>query len=111
MNAQPNAHAAFERAKNRLLQLWESPGHAGSIHDAFFVGDNQLLQVYLFLETDAEVEEARRNGNDVEAETIFRDEFGAEDLDPADIARLHFEIDSHEDVQKNFKGSYFFRLR
>lgn len=103
----------LELAKARLLQCTER--QALPLHRAQFVvpfGDEDFdLEVWLFLEKDRDVKKLKRDGTLDALQrhfiTILRDlDYPQEWLDA-----VRFQTDSHQNVERNYEGNYFYRMR
>lgn len=76
-----------------------------------FVTSEKDLTVWLFFDTERVVKRHKKNGTVEEVKKAYLcalEDFGY----PNDyLDKVSFHIDSHENVVKNFEGSYFYRLR
>ena len=76
-----------------------------------FVLTDKSLGVWLFFDNDQLVQTYNKNGVTDNVKQKYLD-FLKNDNYPADyLAQVTFFVDSHENVVKNFEGSYFYRLR
>lgn len=76
-----------------------------------FVETDFGTNVWLFYDTDASVASCAAAGMTANVQTKFL-AILADNGYPADwLADTSFEVDSHENVERNFEGSYFYRLR
>jgi hypothetical protein len=76
-----------------------------------FVDTDHSVDVWLFYDTDANVASLADTGLTTSVEEQFRSIL-ANNGYPADwLAGISFSVDSHENVERNFEGSYFYRLR
>lgn len=76
-----------------------------------FIPHTKFLEIFIFYKTDMDVAEGAANGFSEEIKRKMLSELaelGYPDLVNSDV---RFILDSHENVVKNFKGSYFYRLR
>ncbi len=101
------------RAEEMLLELERAKGI--SIHHIEFVATFEKwddgMGVWIFFPTDADLREYSESGvtNRIEAE--FRGMLKQLKYPFRKFPRVGFVFDSDENVQKNFEGSYFYRLR
>jgi hypothetical protein len=76
-----------------------------------FVPTDFDATVWLFLDTDANVTRCADTGVTAKFEQQFRSILAGIGY-PADwLAGTSFCVDSHENVERNYEGSYFYRLR
>jgi hypothetical protein len=71
------------------------------------------LGIWFFFEDDSELATRRMDGTTVAIEALFKDRLEAA-KNPyffSKLPKVVFEFDSHENVQRNYQGSYFLRLR
>ena len=69
------------------------------------------IGVFVFYETRAQLVAAEASGANRRLKMFFLDELEAANYPFAEFPDVSFEFDSHENVVRNFKGSYFYRLR
>jgi len=76
-----------------------------------FVTSDKDLDVWLFFDTDEIVKIYEKNGTTEKVKKEYLQSL--EDLKyPNDyLDQVTFHLDSHENVVKNYEGSYFYRLR
>jgi hypothetical protein len=72
-----------------------------------FVETDFDAHVLLFVETDDQIPRFRQS----EAEAVFTDALRSVGYPEQHVALLTFEVDSHECVERDYEGSYFYRLR
>ena len=80
-------------------------------HVEILPGRDNQFGVVVFFKTDADVAECEANGTSQEMRDFVYEkleEFGKGKRVELDV---QFEFDSWENVQKNFEGSYFLRMR
>jgi hypothetical protein len=107
------AYAIIDQAKNQLLQWAQLQRIA--IHTieyvAVFENWTKDIGVWIFFETDKELRSCEHSSLVDQIKTqylcILRELNYPFDLFPNVI----FQFDSHENVQRNYQGSYFYRLR
>ena len=100
-----------------MLKLNSSPGqtHTGICvrrveHVATFEDRDKGTEVYVFFPANSDLEQHRGTGKLQEIETRYR-HFLSDAGYPFDRFPVQFYFDSHENVIKNYEGSYFYRLR
>jgi hypothetical protein len=76
-----------------------------------FVETDFSLGVWLFYDTGLNLTRAAADGTTANVQRQFLSILSSAGY-PADwLARISFVVDSHENVERNFEGSYFLRLR
>jgi hypothetical protein len=100
-------------ARDRLL-VWAGNNDVPLVRVEFvvpFVESDFDVAVWLFYDSAANVARCAASGTTDEAEHQLLSIL-ADDGYPADwLAGTSFYVDSHENVERNFEGSYFYRLR
>jgi hypothetical protein len=76
-----------------------------------FVEDDFSLDVWLFYDTDLNLVRCRDDGTTIKVEQQFKSILSAAGYPAEWITGITFQIDSHENVERNYEGSYFYRLR
>jgi hypothetical protein len=76
-----------------------------------FVLTDISLQVWLFFDTDKTMSEYETNGTTQLVKQKYLDCLTQLDYPENYLNEVNFTIDSDENVQKNYEGSYFYRLR
>lgn len=69
------------------------------------------FRTYVFLKTDADVEFCKSNGTTAAIEAAVYEELERYGRGKRGEIVVAFEFDSHENVEKKFKGDYLLRLR
>ena len=94
-----------ERACQRILG-------AAPLHEIHLVPIAvQHIEVYVFYERDSDLHECRESGDTRKVKTILAEELNRGGRGSEAGVQVYFEFDSHENVVKNYEGSYFLRLR
>jgi hypothetical protein len=105
--------AQLEAAKVRLLEWAESNGVP--LVRVYFVGPFHRpefsVAVYLFYGTDLDVETCGRDGRTARLQDMFLSILRQVGYPAELLAAVTFVIDSHENVERDYEGSYFYRLR
>jgi hypothetical protein len=76
-----------------------------------FVATDFSLGVFLFVETDAQLHSSDAESWFSWLKREFLSVLRAKGYPDRWLGAVTFELDSHENVVKNFEGSYFYRLR
>jgi hypothetical protein len=76
-----------------------------------FVDTDFSLSVWLFYDTNANVTQAAADGTTTDVQQEFQSILSASGYPRDWLSRVSFYIDSHENVERNYEGSYFYRLR
>ena len=101
------------RARAMLLELEASKGI--TIHEVQFTATFEKwddgIGVWIFFPTDADLSEHDQRGTTGEIEVDFRNILKQLRYPFRRFPRVGFVFDSDENVQKNYEGSYFYRLR
>ena len=101
------------RAREMLLELEASKGIA--IHEvhitATFEKWDDGIGVWIFFPTDDELNAYGKKGATEAIETDLRNILKQLKYPFRRFPRVNFVFDSDENVQKNYEGSYFYRLR
>lgn len=79
-------------------------------HIATFEDWSKDTCILIFFPTDADLAQHKATGRIQDIEKAYR-QFLIDAKYPTKRFPVSFEFDSHENVVKNFEGSYFFRLR
>jgi hypothetical protein len=76
-----------------------------------FVETDFDASVWVFYDTDLNVRRLTEDGTDANLRREFLAILGADGYPPEWLSQVDFLADSHENVERNYEGSYFFRLR
>jgi hypothetical protein len=76
-----------------------------------FVETDFSLSVWLFYDTNANVTRAAADGTTINVEQEFQSILSAAGYRTDWLSRVSFYVDSHENVERNYEGSYIYRLR
>jgi hypothetical protein len=105
--------AQVEAARPRLLS-WASAGGVPLVRVEFvvpFVEGDHSLHVWLFYDTDLDVTRLAGDGTTAAVQAELRSILEASGYPPDRLADIAFSVDSRENVERNYEGSYFYRLR
>jgi hypothetical protein len=97
----------FGRARQRA---WSRACGDLNVYRTDFIPHDTYAEVYVFINTDAELARASSSGLQAQMERAFAEEFAALLGGTADECPLVFVFDSHENVERNYKGNYYLRL-
>jgi hypothetical protein len=110
------AHRAYkiiDRAKAALIE-WARE-RAIPLHTVEYVAAfepwSDRLSVWVFYETDAQTKEYETNGVSKQIEARHLGLLQQLRFPFKQFPKVDFTFDSHENVERNFEGSYFYRLR
>jgi hypothetical protein len=84
---------------------------SGSLHE-FFILDcsDQTFHAYVFYPQDKDIAKASASGLEAEVKKIVFDALDFVGRGYRSVSDVEFELDSHENVVRNFGGNYFDRL-
>jgi hypothetical protein len=80
-------------------------------HVEILPGRDNQFGVVVFFKTDADIAECEANGTSQAMRDFVYEQLEAFGKGKREELDVQFEFDSHENVQKNFEGSYFLRMR
>ena len=69
------------------------------------------FRAYIFFETDSQAENRREGNFAAKLEETLRQELQKVGRGTTAEMKISVEIDSHENVERNYRGSYFLRMR
>ena len=103
---------AIERAKLGLLAWAKEAGIPirALEYVATFESWDDGIGVWIFYETNADLESAKVTSNGLVRERLLA-ELRAANYPFKDFPEISFEFDSHENVEANYQGNYYYRLR
>lgn len=105
--------AYIDAAKASLLR-W-APEHGIPLHQIEFVvpfvDTNFGLSVWFFFETDEQLRRSNAMGWPDRLSARFTELVERLGYSAAWLPKIRFVLDSHENVVRNYEGSYFYRLR
>ncbi len=111
--ARKQQFAHIDAAKTNLLG-WAQANDVPLVHVEFvvpFVETDFSLGVWLFYATDANINRAAADGTTTNVQQEFQSILSATGYPNDWLTRVSFYVDSHENVERNYQGSYFYRLR
>jgi hypothetical protein len=76
-----------------------------------FVLEDKDLEVWLFLDTDIRFMNYKNNGTSKKIETEFLRILKSLDYESQYLDAVNFHFDTKENIDKDYKGSYYNRLR
>ena len=74
-------------------------------------GADFSVTIWLFYDTDASVADCAGSGTTADVQERFLRILADNGYPAGWLAETSFMVDSHENVERNFEGSYFYRLR
>ncbi len=84
----------------------------GGFHKIFVMWQKDVdFRAYVFFRLDKDAETARESGLLDEIEDAFLEELEKVDRARRGETKVALEIDSHENVERNYRSSYFLRMR
>ena len=110
------SHLGFQLIENAgaATMAW-ARGSSLPLHKIDFVASfepwDKGIGVFVFYGTDSDLERCTREGTNVLVEARMLKELKTASYPFEAFPQVLFEFDSHENVQKTFQGSYFYRLR
>lgn len=107
------AYQILEDAKQELIDWVKEK--ALPIHKVDYVSAfeewNDSLGVWVFYDTDLSLKESNANGVSSRVKDKYQEILTMHSYPFSEFPKISFEFDSHENVMKNYEGSYFYRLR
>lgn len=83
-----------------------------NVHDVFVIdGRNETFRALVFFETEADKRAAQAQNVTSYIRSMILEELERVGRDTANGRSVIFEFDSHENVERNYQGDYFLRLR
>lgn len=76
-----------------------------------FTTTDKSLSVWIFFETNAIIKKYKKDGTEEKVKQQYLTNLKNLSYPPDYLDQVTFVIDSHENVERNFEGSYFYRLR
>ena len=112
-NKKPKQFGYIEPAGDKLME-WASLEKIKIARIDYvvpFVPEDKSVVVYIFFDSDETVCHYNKNGTTELVKTKYLDILEELMYPGSYLAQVDFVIDSKENVDKNYEGSYFFRLR
>ena len=83
-----------------------------TLHDFFILDQRDVdFRAYIFFETNVQVESAEKSSIKDEIKRFVYSELERLGRGKPGEIKVAFEFDSHENVETNFEGDYYLRLR
>jgi hypothetical protein len=114
VNAARKQQLAHIEAAGAELRAWARSNGVPLVHVDFvvpFVETDFSLSVWLFYDTDRSVADLDHDGTTARVQQEFLSILDAGGYPAAWLPDVAFYVDSHENVERNYDGSYFYRLR
>ena len=110
------ARAAMKESDRGLSEVREriSQRFQGSeLHETFVLYSpvNALFVVYVFYQRNEQIEAAKKSGLSSKIQQAVIEELENVGRGKRDTLKVDFQFDSHENVEANFEGDYYLRLR
>lgn len=110
------ASAAMKHSARGLSQVRENIlkqfGGAGEIQEFFVINcSDGSFRVLVFYRWDKQIMQAQKSGLEARFVAAVYDELEKAGRGDREVIKVDFEFDSQENVEANFKGDYFLRLR
>ena len=116
---------AFARAKKRMRERDRNMDHVNyalreyfkevcpdKAHDSHVMAeDDSRFRAYIFYKKVKDVQVCEENGVSSQLQQFVYDELERQGRGTKDSVAVSFEFDSDENVQSNFEGDYFLRMR
>jgi len=109
----PEQFDYIEKARQLMLQ-WTKTNNINLFRIEYivpFVLTDKSLDVWLFFDTEKISTQYQTDGTIQKAKTKFLDILVELDYPTDNLKGVMFYVDTDENVQKNYEGNYFYRLR
>ena len=99
----------LSEVRTRILDKFK---HRNKLHEFFIFDSSETTFIaYIFFHSQQQIQKAKQDGDVNEIiESVFSEMKNVGRGDRSEI-NIQFELDSHENVEKMYKGDYFLRLR
>ena len=98
----------LSEARTRLLERFKEKG----LREIFIMDRAEYkFHAFVFYETNAQIQEAAASGLSREITLALHDELEAVGRGSCDENQVAVEFDSQENVEANYEGDYYLRLR
>ncbi len=99
----------LSEVRDKLLEQFKDKG----VHEVFmfFSPDTETFGAYVFYLTDKLIDEAKKSGLASQIEEAVYEELENVGRGDRNSLKLDVEFDSHENVENNYDGDYYDRLR
>jgi hypothetical protein len=85
---------------------------SGEVYEFFLLDSSEhWFGAYVFYRWDRQIEEAEKSGLASRIKEVVYEEMVKVGRGPREAIRIDFEFDSHENVERDYEGDYFLRLR
>jgi len=116
---------AFARAKRRMRERDRNMDHVNNAfseyfkeictenaHDSHIIAEDDLsFRAYIFFKKVRDVQLCEESGVSSQLQQFIYDELERQGRGSRDNIVVNFEFDSDENVQANFEGDYYLRMR
>ena len=102
-------HRGLSQVSEQILNRFKS----SDVYEAFmfYSPAKDIFGAYVFYRWDRQIEEAERSGLACQIKEAVYEELENVGRGNRSMIKVEFEFDSHENVERNYKGDYFDRLR
>ncbi len=97
-------------AENRIKEWILNKNYIMHEITGYWSGFNKKLGIYFFFKTNEDLKLAEKNNFIIEIRNKYEEILITLEIYKL-IAKIDYEFDSDENVQKHYDGSYFYRLR
>lgn len=99
----------LSEVRSRIVERFQREG----LHEAFvfYSQSNDLFVAYLFYQRNEQIEAAEKSGLSAKIRQAVLEDLEQVGRGKQDAIKVNFEFDSHENVEANFEGDYYLRLR
>jgi len=107
--ADEHRHRGLSQVREQVLNRFSGSG----VHEAFmfYSPNTDTFGAFVFYRWDRQIKEAERSGLTSQIkDAVFEELQNVGRGDPNTI-QVEFEFDSHENVERNYEGDYYNRLR
>ena len=102
-------HRGLSEVRDYILNRFSKDG----VHETFilFSPEKDTFGAFVFYRWDRQIEEAEESGLASQIKDVVFDELENVGRGNRNTIRVDFEFDSHENVEQNYEGDYYNRLR
>ena len=107
--ADQERHRGLSEVRNRILHRFRKDG----VHETFmfFSPEKNSFGAFVFYRWNRQIEEAEELGLTSQIKNAVFEELEKVGRGNRGAIRVDFEFDSHENVEQNYEGDYYMRLK